>query len=245
MIEKEIISLSSQVTRCYSQVKQAKFRPRVAVTSFNGRLKERFDKVLNKDYKSWREMCFTEKRFDEFTSSATEQMSLLTDSGLPNHIKDSEARTGSETQIIYLSGDSPTILERLEPDSIYIIGGLVDRNRHKGVCYKRAAAVGIKTARLPIGEYLDMSTRTILATNHVVEIMLKWLEMGHWGQAFLRVIPQRKGLKLKASPIAVDEDGYDDQNAEDSSKAVVSIDGPKIDVPEPDENGQLKGKIPS
>ena len=232
MIEKEIVSLSSQVTRCYSKVKQARYRPRVAVTSFNGRLKERFHKVLNKDYKSWRDIHFTEKRFDEVNVLASEWMKPIDRSKSPEHMKALEGSTDSDGQIIYLSGDSPTTLERLEPNSIYIIGGLVDRNRHKGVCYKRAAAAGIKTARLPIEEYLDMSTRTILATNHVFEIMLRWLEVGHWGQAFLSVIPQRKGRKLKVWPDEVD----DDEKDQELGRSVAPVATPHNGVPEQDES---------
>ena len=226
MIEKEINSLSSQITRCYAQVKKAVFQPRVAVTSFGGRLKERYDTVLHKDHKSWREIHFTEKKFDEVNSLASEWMVQIDSDNLPDHIKASRQQPAEDTQVIYLSGDSPIVLERLEPNCIYIIGGLVDRNRHKGVCYKQAAKAGIRTARLPIEEYLEMSSRTILATNHVFEIMLKWLEVGHWGQAFLSVIPQRKGGKLKVSSAEVDnndDDDDDDEKKQDLDRSMLPI----------------------
>jgi tRNA (guanine9-N1)-methyltransferase len=99
--------------------------------------------------------------------------------------------------IVYLTSESPYTLDRLEPNTCYVIGGIVDRNRHKGLCYKRARERGIRTARLPIGQYMVMQSRVVLATNHVVEIMLRWLECGDWGEAFLKVIPKRKGGKLR------------------------------------------------
>jgi tRNA (guanine9-N1)-methyltransferase len=105
-----------------------------------------------------------------------------------------------EGEVVYLTSDSPHTLKRLQPYSTYIIGGLVDKNRHKGICYKTACDRGIKTAKLPIGEFMEMQSRFVLATNHVVEIMLRWLECGDWGQSFVEVMPKRKGGVLKATP---------------------------------------------
>lgn len=104
-----------------------------------------------------------------------------------------------ESEVIYLTSDSPNTLDELKPNSTYVIGGLVDKNRHKGICYKTACDKGISTAKLPIAEYIQMQSRFVLATNHVVEIMLRWLECGEWGEAFLQVIPKRKGGKLKSN----------------------------------------------
>lgn len=102
-----------------------------------------------------------------------------------------------EGEVVYLTSDSPHTLDRLKPHSTYIIGGLVDKNRHKGICYKTACDRGVRTAKLPIGEYMEMQSRFVLATNHVVEIMVRWLECGDWGESFMKVMPKRKGGKLK------------------------------------------------
>lgn len=91
----------------------------------------------------------------------------------------------------------------------------MDKNRHKGICYKSAVAKGIKTAKLPIGEYIQMAHRQVLATNHVVEIMIRWLELGDWGKAFIQVIPQRKGGKLKSA-----DHESEDQTPRESVEAV-------------------------
>ncbi|KAH8757313.1 guanine-1-methyltransferase-domain-containing protein [Diaporthe sp. PMI_573] len=115
--------------------------------------------------------------------------------------------------IVYLSADSPNVLEKLEPHTSYVIGGLVDRNREKLLCQKRAEEKGIRTAKLPIGDYMVMASRQVLATNHVVEIMSKWLETGDWGKAFQEVIPKRKGGQLKGEngEEGEEEDGKDDE----------------------------------
>ena len=118
-------------------------------------------------------------------------------------------------EVIYLTSDSPHTLDRLKPYSTYIIGGLVDKNRHKGLCYKTACDKGVKTAKLPIGEYMEMQSRFVLATNHVVEIMIRWLECGDWGEAFMKVVPKRKGGRLKRSGDGVGlGDGEDERGVD-------------------------------
>ncbi|KAI7184761.1 hypothetical protein D0869_10004 [Hortaea werneckii] len=135
-----------------------------------------------------------------------------------------------EGEVVYLTSDSPHTLTEMKPYSTYIIGGLVDKNREKGICYKRACEAAekckvegrkmeVKTAKLPIGEYLEMSSRKVLATNHVNEIMLKWLECGDWGEAFMRVIPKRKGGKLR------EEEENAAQEKEDEDEAGVEDEG--------------------
>lgn len=42
-------------------------------------------------------------------------------------------------ELVYLTADSPDTITRLEKGKVYILGGLVDRNAHKGLCLKKAA----------------------------------------------------------------------------------------------------------
>ncbi|GFS45657.1 tRNA (guanine(9)-N1)-methyltransferase-like protein [Actinidia rufa] len=60
--------------------------------------------------------------------------------------------------LVYLTADSENTLDELDPMNIYIVGGLVDRNRWKGITMKKAKEQGIQTAKLPIGNYLKMSS---------------------------------------------------------------------------------------
>ncbi|MCJ1338530.1 tRNA (guanine(9)-N(1))-methyltransferase [Bachmanniomyces sp. S44760] len=226
MLEKEIMSLSAQITRSYSDNHRAPFKAHLMLSSFSGRLKERFDGVLAGQHQSWKGVSFVEEDFVVAAGQARERMSGedggemagVFDSNL-SHSKvssehdenkaneddnDADSRVLQQPfgpkEIIYLTSDSPHTLTTLHPHSTYIVGGLVDRNRHKGMCYKRAMDAGVKTARLPIGQYMEMTSRFVLATNHVCEIMLRWLECEDWGKAFLRVIPKRKGGVLKGVP---------------------------------------------
>ncbi|PSS09038.1 hypothetical protein M430DRAFT_70503, partial [Amorphotheca resinae ATCC 22711] len=208
MTEKELISLGAQLTRCYSDNKTTPYRSHMAITSWNGKLRTRFETVLTNNHLSWKGMRFFE---EDFIAAAKELDGIMRgpEGGkLAGALSEEEPTTAENTSlestqpkqepsIVYLTSDSPHTLERLSPNTSYIIGGIVDKNRHKGICYKRACERGIATAKLPIGEYMTMQSRSVLAVNHVVEIMLKWLETGDWGEAFLSVIPKRKEAKLK------------------------------------------------
>ncbi|XP_078431901.1 tRNA (guanine(9)-N1)-methyltransferase-like protein [Wolffia australiana] len=94
--------------------------------------------------------------------------------------------------MVYLTADAEVELQELDLNKIYIIGGLVDRNRWKGITLKKAQEQGIQSAKLPIGGYLKMSSSKVLTVNQVVEILLKFLETKDWKTSFFQVIPQRK-----------------------------------------------------
>jgi tRNA (guanine9-N1)-methyltransferase len=227
MRDNERISLAAQVTRSYSDNRKALFRAHLAVCSFNGLLRERFENVLS-HYKGWKGVRFLECGFVEAAEQAKGWMedgdvggafgSLAPDDERPEEDKEEAMkRMKDEAEIVYLSSESENTLDRLKPFSAYIIGGLVDKNREKGICYKRAVEAGIKTAKLPIGDFMEMQSRKVLATNHVNEICVKWLECGDWGEAFMKVIPKRKGGKLKGTA----EDGQEVGDEDDDGEADV------------------------
>lgn len=225
MSEKECKSLSAQITRCYSDNHKAPFKAHLVLSSFGGPLKERFDNVLSGQYSSWKGVRVLEDGFYEAGDQAKEWMKgahggKLLGALAPKESPDRPSSTEDQEagELVYLTSDSPNTLTELKPYSTYIIGGIVDRNRHKGVCYKRAMDRGVKTAKLPIGDYMQMNSRFVLATNHVSEIMLRWLELGDWGEAFLRVIPKRKGGTLKSGPTEGEEGkgiGMENSNGDD------------------------------
>jgi len=218
MRDNERISLAAQITRCYSDNKNSMFRAHLTVCSFGGKLRERFDNILT-HYTGWRGVRFLD---DDFVSAAEQAKVWMLDeqaggklagtfSPLAELDEEVQAKLRDEGEVIYLTSESDYTLTELKPYSTYIIGGLVDKNREKGICYKRACQIGIKTARLPIGEYLEMASRKVLATNHVNEIMLKWLDCGDWGEAFMKVIPKRKGGKLKGGDDGEEAEGGDEE----------------------------------
>ncbi|XP_024184923.1 tRNA (guanine(9)-N1)-methyltransferase [Rosa chinensis] len=106
-----------------------------------------------------------------------------------------EALESEKNNLVYLTADSENVVDDLDRSKIYIIGGLVDRNRWKGITMKKAEEQGIQTAKLPIGKYLNMCSSQVLTVNQVVEILLKYLETKDWKASFFQVIPQRKRLQ--------------------------------------------------
>ena len=225
MHDNELKSLGLQITRSYSDNRKAPFRFHLGISSWGGKMKERFDGVLAKQYTSWKGFHFCEEDFVETSQMSKEWMKGSHGGRIAGAI---EKNTPSEVEeeegeIVYLSAESDNTLERLKPNSTYIIGGLVDKNRHKGLCYKRALDRGIKTAKLPIGEFLEMDSRKVLVTNHVLDIMLKWLEHDDWGKAFIEVLPKRKGGVLKA-----DEDGAEQASLEGEEEEANDVENERV-----------------
>lgn len=258
MSDKELVSLASQATRCYSDNRGARFKAHLWMAGWAGKIRHRFETVLGGQHRHWKGVSFVEHDFracaDEARRRMAERPGELIDAlrrGRPGGGAGQEADRDNEAggeerdaghgapawtrdepgreplplpdpepeldeayrDVVYLASESPYTLQRLEPHTSYVIGGFVDKNREKGLCYRGARQLGIRTARLPIGQFMVMQSRRVLATNHVVEIMLRWLEFGDWGRAFMAAIPKRKRGRLigdDADDADVDVDDVDD-----------------------------------
>ncbi|KAI9008809.1 guanine-1-methyltransferase-domain-containing protein [Phycomyces nitens] len=200
MIPKELQSLQSQVVRCHSANRTAPLSMPLILSSFD----DTFEKVMDKkggSWSNWKNVKFERKPYTELFD---------------------------KKDLVYLSADSENVINELEEGKTYIIGGIVDKNRYKGLCQEKASKEGITTGRLPIGEYLQMASRKVLTVNHVFEIMIKWLEHKDWEKAFMEVIPQRK---LKDSSLVNnssekdqdEEDDFDEDNEDEESAAEKTV----------------------
>jgi len=278
MYDHELKSLGLQITRCYSDNRKSQYKAHLALSSFGGKMKERFNGILDKQYLSWKGFRFFEEDFVDVAEKSKEWMTGPEGgqaAGALVQVKeeDDDSRNGAqaslesddhqqikeepttedvseEGEIIYLSSESDNVLTHLKPNGTYIIGGLVDKNRHKGICHRRAVTRGIKTAKLPIKEYLEMRDRQVLVTNHVLEILLKWMEFGDWGKAFMEVMPKRKGGRLRedGGEDEADEDGgsegreqQDEKGKEDAAHEAVEEDGGGAEQPETEVIETTKG----
>jgi tRNA (guanine9-N1)-methyltransferase len=168
MKERERTSLATQVMRCYSENRKAAKSVNLQITSFNKSLKERFEGPMRNQYLKWKDVEFRETDFEVPADEDTRKRWL------------------------YLSSDSSNTLETLDENMTYIIGGIVDKGRYKNLCQNKASEQHIATARLPIDEFIKISGRRVLTTNHVFEIILKWLELRDWKTTFEAVLPPKK-----------------------------------------------------
>lgn len=75
-----------------------------------------------------------------------------------------------KSDAIYLTADAPDTeghkIDVVDTAKVYIIGGIIDRNRHKGLTLKKAESLGIATAKLPITDNLRLIGSLSLTTNH-------------------------------------------------------------------------------
>lgn len=167
MNDKEVISLSNQITRAYAANRRADHYADITVTSFNKRLESRFKVgLVDSLHDTWDNFKFVDH--------------------------DRDITEGDKSKMVYLTADTDEALDTLEPGMTYIVGGIVDKNRHKELCYNKAKELGIPTKKLPIDEFVNIDGRQVLTTTHVVQIMLKYFDVHNWKEAFESALPARK-----------------------------------------------------
>ncbi|WVF70694.1 hypothetical protein IAT40_005487 [Kwoniella sp. CBS 6097] len=155
--------------------------------------------------------------------------------GLEAHLSGVKLPPGLEKgrhNLVYLSADAEEELTTLSEEDVYIIGGIVDRNRYKNLCQDKAEKLGIRTARLPIGSFIaNLPTRKVLTVNQVFDILVQYLALGDWKAAFETVIPQRKYHESKkakrAHTQAGDGQGVGQSSVPEDDEEQDTVDGPE------------------
>ncbi|KAK8865705.1 hypothetical protein IAR55_000850 [Kwoniella newhampshirensis] len=208
MNEQEISSMSQQLGYLYSTNRTAKLPIRTILhTTFSPTASPRlWEKMVNANWARWNRCYWWNEGLADL-KSALESAALLhkhpaseveeqKKEGLEGQLTGTRLPSGLEAgkhKLVYLSADAEEELSTLSEDEVYIIGGIVDRNRYKNLCQDKAEKLAIRTARLPIGTYLaNLPTRKVLTVNQVFEILLQYLNLQDWAAAFEAVIPQRK-----------------------------------------------------
>uniref|UniRef100_A0A8C3PXB9 tRNA methyltransferase 10 homolog A n=1 Tax=Chrysolophus pictus TaxID=9089 RepID=A0A8C3PXB9_CHRPC len=165
MVLKDVKKLHKQIQRCYAENRKAFHPVQFYLTSHGGQLKSNMNEN-DKGWVNWKDIQIRTEHYSELIK---------------------------KEDLVYLTSDSPDVLSELDERKAYVIGGLVDHNHHKGITYKKAVEQGIGHAQLPLGNFVKMNSRKVLAVNHVFEIILAYLEKRDWKEAFFSVLPQRKG----------------------------------------------------
>ncbi|NXX14228.1 TM10B methyltransferase, partial [Podargus strigoides] len=104
--------------------------------------------------------------------------------------------------IVYLTPDSENVLEDIDPNKVYVLGGLVDESIHKKLTLQRAQEQFLQTARLPIREYMVKTVNTknyhseTLAINQVFDVLSTYYETRSWPAALKAGVSSGKGYVL-------------------------------------------------
>ena len=106
--------------------------------------------------------------------------------------------------VIYLTAEADEVINEVEPGVMYVIGGMVDRNRLPGICHERAKKMNLKTRRIPIRENIKFNARCVLTVNHVFEILQNRMNRKSWPESLLSVLPNRK-IEISVPAITVVE----------------------------------------
>ncbi|XP_046994816.1 tRNA methyltransferase 10 homolog A isoform X1 [Schistocerca americana] len=199
-----------QMLHCYSLNRRAENPMQLYFTNFNGKVAQEMEK--HDGYRNW----------DIYFHS------------------DSYTEIFNKSELVYLTSESDNIITELEDDKVYIIGGLVDHNAHKGVCYRVAVDQNISHGQLPIEEFLEMKTRKVLTVDHVFEILLGVSSGMSWKEAFLKVLPPRKGAKEKDINEINDILTEPDKNVKTEEEKQTDVKIPM--ATEPDKNIKTEGE---
>ena len=201
MTKGEGASLGSQLIHCYAAVRRRRAFVRLLLAGVCDARLTQLARVSGAG--TWKihvtrdplERLLTAKATDDDASVPT-----ITSPPLPHPSLSSLPSTGIgadacpllyTTHTTYLTADAPTIIWRFEPGEAYVIGGVVDKNRHPGIAAARAATLGFRTARFPLIECGALETsvvaaagahrRRVLTTNKAVELCAAVIE-GYLGE---------------------------------------------------------------
>ncbi len=170
MMEKEIHSMANQINFIYSRFR--KMHNPFRLILFN---------VGEKTYISLNKQGFSFWKGVEVIKSSEN----LDWNYLSSHLS---------KDLMYLTGDSSNEITSISNHFAYIIGGIVDRNRYKGLTLKIAEDNSLRHGKLPISNYIGLKTSQILTTNHVFDLLASFSESDDkdWKKAFETIIPKRK-----------------------------------------------------
>ncbi|UOH79986.1 tRNA (guanine(9)-N1)-methyltransferase [Cryptococcus neoformans] len=235
MTDQEIASMAQQLGYLYSSNRTAEKPVRTVIhTTFSPAASPRlWQRMENFNWHKWSRCHWWEQGLETLKSQLDPSTSILSGQSVVSEETQDKADidakgllsrlTGPQVpvdllagkhKLVYLSADAEDELLSLSEDEIYIIGGI-------NLCQGKAEQLGIRTARLPIGTFLEMlPTRKVLTVNQVFDILVKYLHLGDWAAAFEAVIPIRKyapGRKAKRAKTEAEKNKKEEEGNECTS----------------------------
>ncbi|KAF7457182.1 tRNA (Guanine-1)-methyltransferase [Cryptosporidium felis] len=183
--DRNIRSLIVQLSLSYSYIRKSKIPLEMIICGVSNRLKQGLSKTLAE---TWLGVEISDKKIEQIVNS---------DRFL-------------DFDIIYLTADSKNLLQftnyspagddrqgtnkqGFSENQVFIIGGIVDRNKYKNISKFKAEKLNLKTAKLPILESgITLNSNQVLTINHVVECIVKYNETYDWFTTFNSILPKRK-----------------------------------------------------
>lgn len=106
--------------------------------------------------------------------------------------------------IVYLSPDAEEALDEVVETNVYVVGGIVDRNLHKGLTLGAAGGGGARAARLPFDEHLPEVPRgdRVLTVCACVGVLMGVHAGQGWREALEKSVPRRVGVEKAAQRAA-------------------------------------------
>ncbi|XP_066473022.1 tRNA methyltransferase 10 homolog B [Tiliqua scincoides] len=140
-------------------------------------------------------------------NSPIEEACLRMNDGFSNYLMDVTPESYLDLfpleTIVYLTPDSENALNEVDPQKVYILGGLVDESIQKRLTFQRAQEQHLQTARLPIQEYMVKNINaknyhsTTLAINQVFDALSTFYETKSWEEALKVAVSAGKGYVLQ------------------------------------------------
>ena len=189
---KEIRSLANQVGHIYGAHRRAPKPLHLHLTSVHGAIADALATHDGFAKKKWELESHSEHVFEVFSDQIE--------------------------NIVYFSPDAEDVCGELEEDKVYVIGGIVDRDRLKGVSFKASQEKEIKAVRLPINEcgLLEEGEKfpnKSLNVNTMYNVLLGYSEHQNWKDALRPVLPTRRGFKTQGA-----KEGGDTTKEEETPK---------------------------
>lgn len=228
MLEKEVVSLSSQLNYIYSLHKKTKEPFNLIFYNLGEKLAFYLMKARLFSWKGIKILTKDREKLQKMHPTLSDNLfyDIKDKSSLKNNDKDHFTWDDMTNEfkikdIVYLTGDSNNTITDLKLDQAYVIGALVDRNRHKLLTLHKAEKLNIKHGKLPISDYLELKTSTILATNHIYDILINYNNCKDWKKTMEFCIPKRKINKTIENTDKIDNIS---NHSIDNSKIMSDID---------------------